>query len=675
MSRLIKNGQIYLFGAVMKDEWIWPEDTGCFSAAMVVEALTQFSGDVGLVVNSDGGVPTEGEAIRAALEAHPGKVTAMITGAAHSAASLMVMGADQIEMSSGSLMLVHDPSAGRAGNSAELRAAADDLDVMADGYAGVYATRAGITSDQAREIMRAETLFTAPEAVEAGFADVVTSEAAPAQADTAMQYNVARAAMDAARDRVTAAQMKFEATSDGLEPGESHTPNPGQVANETFGVQTMSKDNIAPATPTTPVADLVDAGAVTMQATTDERARVKAIRDAATPFMTHVGQDRVDQMIDEGTSLDDANKVIMAAAAAGQPRTSRVEILRDERETMRHGMADAMVAQMLGKDPSDERAHPYMEMSMVEMATDLTGSKRARTAGAKADVLMMAAHGVSDFPLILANSFNTVIESAYDLVDPTFDAFSREMTFNDFRAHDIVRPDNFPTLQKIGENGEIKFGTFGEDKETLALASYATGLTVSRQLMINDHMGAIADVLMNAAGIVPEFEEETFWAMLLSNPKLSDNVVLFHASHGNVGAAGAITTTTIGEGRKAMRSHKQKDKRSVKSNAPAILIVGPELETEAEKFLSPVLAAEQVHVNPLAKSLRLVVSEEITDATWYLAVDKSKKTHSFKHGYLDGYRTPRVRIEDPFGAQGTSLTIEHDFACGAVGHMGAYKRG
>ena len=175
MSDLIKAGEIRLFGTIVKDQYIWPEDTGLFSAQMVVDALAHMQGDVTLIVNCDGGAPSEGEAIRAALEAHPGKVTVKVTGNAHSAASLMIMSADHIEMSAGSLMLIHDPSTFAGGNPAALTAAAAELDVMAGAYAGVYAARAGITPDAAREIMRAETMLTAQAAVDAGFADSVSA--------------------------------------------------------------------------------------------------------------------------------------------------------------------------------------------------------------------------------------------------------------------------------------------------------------------------------------------------------------------------------------------------------------------------------------------------------------------------------------------------------------------
>lgn len=687
MSDLMQGGAIRLTGTVIKDEYIWPEDTGFFSSRMVIDALAGVTGDVTLIVNSDGGMPAEGEAIRAALEAHPGKVTVKVTGNAHSAASLMIMSADHIEMSAGSLMLIHDPSMGAHGNPAALAASAAELDVMANAYAGVYAARAGITKDEARGIMRAETMLTAEAAVEAGFADAVTAQPVAALGDPDMSRAAALVAAGAAMQRAREAQMKFEANAEaGLDGGESQET--GQEANTAKQeVDTMSNENSnAPAntpaaTPAaTPATMQAPAQAPVMSveaALSAERERVAGIEESAAAFPSAVSRETVMQLIADGTSVADANRKFIAMhAAAGAPRTQPARIVTDERDTRRIGMTAAAVAQMLGEaTPADERAAPYMRMSLVDMAADLTGAPRARSTGERAELLMSAGHSTADFPLILSNAFNTVIERTYEIAEPTFTAFSREKTFNDFRAHDIVRPDNFPRLQEIAENGEIKFGTFGESKETMALASYAVGITISRQAMVNDTFNAIAEVINDASAIVPDFEESTFWAMLLSNPALSDGKGVFHADHGNVGATGAINVTNVAAGRKAMRSQKLKDGRPIRNNFPALLVVGPERETEAEQFLAPLVAADQANVNPVARSLRQVTTEQITNDAWYLMVDSSRPTHAFKHGYLDGYRAPRVRVNDPFGTQGTALTIEHDFACGAVGYMGAYKRG
>ena len=79
------------------------------------------SGDVTVRVNSNGGDPFEGEAARAAFEAHSGKVTVLVTGMAASAASLLIMGADQIELSAGSFIMIHDPSGGVGGPLRHMR--------------------------------------------------------------------------------------------------------------------------------------------------------------------------------------------------------------------------------------------------------------------------------------------------------------------------------------------------------------------------------------------------------------------------------------------------------------------------------------------------------------------------------------------------------------------------
>lgn len=681
--KLIKNGEIHLFGTIVSDDWIWEGDTGLFSSVMLIDALAQFDGDVTIRLNSAGGNPVEGEAIRAAIAAHPGKVTLKIQGAAYSAASLLAMGADLIEMSAGSLMMIHDPSTCVCGDEAKLRSAADYLGKMADVYAGVYAARSGKTPEQVREIMKQEVFYGPDDAVSAGFADAVSGDAG--ETATEEMFGHAMSAMNAAF-------MKFT-TAGGVEPqqiksGVSHMNGGDNPHNKGGTSMPKTKPNVDPSnvpdpamggpTPATPTPSKpVDENAIGMQAVANYRARRDDVMAAAAPFKDIIDMAAVQTAIDSDVSLTEVKLQVLQMASSAQAAPSgRIEIIRDERDTMRAGMVDALSVQ-LGVGDADDRARPYMEMSIVDMAASLTDQTAPRMGnfGGREEVLMSAVHSTSDFPFILGQAFNRVIENAYEMVDPTFHEFSREMPFNDFRDHEVIRPDNFPTLKKVGENGEIKFGTFGENKETIALASFATAISISRQLMVNDNMGTIAGILENAASIVPEFEEEAFYAMLLSNPKLKDGIDLFHADHNNKGASGAINEANVASGRKAMRTHKQSDGRSVKMNAPSILIVGPERETEAEKFLSTIIANATADVNIFAGKLRLVVTEAIEDTKWYLSVDKAKKTHVMKHGYLEGRRAPRVRLDEPFGRQGTAMSIEHDFAAGAVDYMGMYRRG
>ncbi|MEZ1817453.1 hypothetical protein QVM29_32355, partial [Pseudomonas aeruginosa] len=61
---------------------------------------------------------------------------------------------------------------------------AKSLAVLANAYAGIYAARAGISADEAREIMKAETYFDGAGAVEAGFATETDEENDAAAAAT-----------------------------------------------------------------------------------------------------------------------------------------------------------------------------------------------------------------------------------------------------------------------------------------------------------------------------------------------------------------------------------------------------------------------------------------------------------------------------------------------------------
>ena len=66
------------------------------------------------------------------------------------------------------------PFAEGGGNARELRQSAERLERVAEAMVRGYAAKAGATADAVRQIMTAETWYTAAEAVEAGFADEVT---------------------------------------------------------------------------------------------------------------------------------------------------------------------------------------------------------------------------------------------------------------------------------------------------------------------------------------------------------------------------------------------------------------------------------------------------------------------------------------------------------------------
>lgn len=143
-------------------------------AAQVIADLAPMEGDVLVRVNSYGGDIYEGISIMHALRSHPGQVTVRVEGVAASAASIIAVGgADRTEMTAGSEMMIHLPWISAPGNSDDLRKAADDLERTARSMAELYAEKAGGGSQVWLEMMRAETWFSAQEAVDAGLANAV----------------------------------------------------------------------------------------------------------------------------------------------------------------------------------------------------------------------------------------------------------------------------------------------------------------------------------------------------------------------------------------------------------------------------------------------------------------------------------------------------------------------
>lgn len=162
-------------------------------------------------VNSPGGDSIQGIAIGNLLRNHKASVTVVVDGLAASAASLIAIAGDEVVMSPGSQMMIHDPWFFTLGSAAELRKDAAFLDTQGANMAGIYASRAGGTADAWREAMTSDELgsgmgtwYTADEAVAAKLADRVGTvvavsaapEAPPVDLDDEDDEMSARAAWD-----------------------------------------------------------------------------------------------------------------------------------------------------------------------------------------------------------------------------------------------------------------------------------------------------------------------------------------------------------------------------------------------------------------------------------------------------------------------------------------------
>lgn len=185
------SSNLYLDGDIANETWWGDEVT---PEAFRTE-LRQMKGDLTVHINSPGGDVFAGVTIYNALkDYHKGKVTVKVDGLAASIASVVAMAGDEIIMSPGSMMMIHNPWSIGAGSSDELRKAADTLDRIKESILPIYTDRTGLSEDEIQDLMDAETWMSAEKAVELGFADVVqkaTKEKAEGEPVNVMMANFA----------------------------------------------------------------------------------------------------------------------------------------------------------------------------------------------------------------------------------------------------------------------------------------------------------------------------------------------------------------------------------------------------------------------------------------------------------------------------------------------------
>lgn len=167
--------ELMLYDDIGKNPW----DGSGITAKDFKTAMDQCKGrPLDVRINSLGGDVFEGIAIKTMLDNHPKNVRCFIDGIAASTASFIPMGADEIIMSAGSQMFIHDAWGICQGNAADMEKVSEQLDQTSDLIAGMYAERTGRGTRTMRGMMQEETLMNAAQCKELGLCDSISEKSA-----------------------------------------------------------------------------------------------------------------------------------------------------------------------------------------------------------------------------------------------------------------------------------------------------------------------------------------------------------------------------------------------------------------------------------------------------------------------------------------------------------------
>lgn len=408
------------------------------------------------------------------------------------------------------------------------------------------------------------------------------------------------------------------------------------------------------------------------------RAQINAeIRSIAK--VTGLDQSWIDAQVDADATVDQARAAALAEMAKRSTATvSNIKIVADhtDPDAIRSAMADALAHRLApGTVKLEGRAAEYRAHRVLDMVGDLATARGERINLRDQDALLqraVGAHSTSDFPLLLADATNKSLLAQYQVAQPTYRKWAARKPFADFKDHQFLRIGDFPSFKEINEGGEVKYGTISENAERVRAKEFGTGIAIGRRALINDDLSALADFSSMIATAAAAFENQQAYALLAANPKLSDNVDLFHNTHKNLASsASTIDGTNVALAVAQLRAQKSLDGLPLNLQ-PAFLVCGPAKEVAARQLLAAITATKASDVNVWSGFAELVVDANISGNEWYIFAAPGAAP-TVVYGYVGGNEGPQVRTERDFDTQAVKVAAGLDFATGVIDFRGAVK--
>ena len=372
-------------------------------------------------------------------------------------------------------------------------------------------------------------------------------------------------------------------------------------------------------------------------------------------------------------------------APLGHP--ARVEVTRDSGDTLMRGIAAGLEARVRPgalKGDDAELGREFRSYTLLELTRQYLDSRGVNTRGmSKTELVSRGFHSSSDFPLLFSNLAGKTLDAAYQEEPHTWRPIARQRNLPDFKSANDLIVAGALTPEPLLEGGEYKAGTLQEAQHTWKLATYARKVTVTRQAIINDDLGALERVPEMLGRGFRRLESNIIWGLITGNAVTSvDGVALFNAAHSNMGGSTglAISVDGFNTARKAMR--KQTDIAGNTINLqPQFLMVPTDLEATALQFLFPTGFAPASRtgdngpaITAQVSGMQLIVEPRLDGAStvWYLAASPGSVEGNV-NGYRAGEEGPTVTTTEKRDPDGVELLARFDFGAAVKDFRGFYR--
>lgn len=273
--------ELLLYGEISEYSW-WGDE---ITPAVFNEELKNLGAvdEITVRINSGGGDVFAAVAIYTRLKEHKANIAVKIDGWCASAATIIAMAGNSIEISVGGVFMIHDPLAGLLGyyNTTDLANIVKELETIKQSIVNCYMTVTDKSEEEIKSLMTDEgTWFTGQEAVDAGFCTAVMFTEVETEVENAEKVVVNSVSIGLERFHTVPKGLLGYANSHNNKTNAENDKEDKKMTLEEFK---KNHPDVANAYKSEILAGAGNGGADTGVAVDAERARIKAIDDITLP--------------------------------------------------------------------------------------------------------------------------------------------------------------------------------------------------------------------------------------------------------------------------------------------------------------------------------------------------------------------------------------------------------
>ena len=442
-----------------------------------------------------------------------------------------------------------------------------------------------------------------------------------------------------------------------------------------------NKDTVINGTPDVVAKDVAEKSAaeVATKAAQAERERVSAIYAVCREF--NVDSAKVESYVKDGKTVDAVRKAILDDIAEKQ-KASKVTVTEDAGDKFIERAVDGLALHhgVITETEAVKGADEYRNGSLRAIAEDclVAGGMSER------ELRHMSAHevfeemfnshsramGTEQFSMVIDQFGNKTMLKGYNEQPTVFQQLVSKGSNKDFKPTHKYRLglDGKPELMPP-ESGEFKYQEMADENISTAIQTYGKAISFTREIFINDDMGAVVKAIRMQAGGFRRLQEEMFFSVLTNitfNSTTRKNLVVTNKN---------ISAKAYSEMRTLMRRQKDFEGKAYIGVFPAFILASDENFYDHAQLLKA--SSDPSQTNPgvpniMQGMMTLITSPYLTGKAYY-AIARPSEMEGIEYTTLNNVDRPYSRTVIPQSHLGIDYQFWMDFGFNLIDYRAFVK--